>query len=67
MEKLQRVLRGQDDEEQGLTAQVLDASTPHEGGPAQAPPPGRPFRSRRGGVCAAAGIGSDAATLSCAF
>ena len=27
MEKLQRVLRGQDDEEQGLTAQVLDAST----------------------------------------
>ena len=27
MEKLQWVLGGQDDEEQGLTAQVLDAST----------------------------------------
>ncbi|KAM6139707.1 vesicle transport protein SFT2A isoform 2-T2 [Phoenicopterus ruber ruber] len=27
MEKLRRVLTGQDDEEQGLTAQVLDAST----------------------------------------
>ncbi|XP_025900526.1 vesicle transport protein SFT2A [Nothoprocta perdicaria] len=27
MEKLRRVLSGQDDEEQGLTAQVLDAST----------------------------------------
>ncbi|KAF4794841.1 Vesicle transport protein SFT2A [Turdus rufiventris] len=27
MEKLRRVLAGQDDEEQGLTAQVLDAST----------------------------------------
>ncbi|TKC50942.1 hypothetical protein EI555_001390 [Monodon monoceros] len=27
MEKLRRVLSGQDDEEQGLTAQVLDASS----------------------------------------
>ncbi|XP_007420555.2 vesicle transport protein SFT2A-like [Python bivittatus] len=27
MEKLRRVLRGEDDEEQGLTAQVLDASS----------------------------------------
>lgn len=37
------------------------------GGSGQAPPPPRLFRSRRGGVCAAAGTRWDKATLSRAF